>query len=105
MEATQMYNSNQRVRADVASSLKFTKGFKQEPTDSPEEYQGLESFDSTAHAARHKHGSQKQIFEGFDKPIVNVRTESVSEHQPFAIVDGVQLSPSQLANFNNSQYK
>ena len=104
MEVTQMYNGNRRVRADVASSLKFQKNYKS-PVESPEEYKSLESFDSTAHSARHKHGSQKQRFEGFDKPIVNVTTESISEHKPFAVVDGVQLSPSQLANFNNSQYK
>ena len=99
-----VYNGNRKVRSDVASSLKLSKDYVA-PSVKSESYQGLESFDPTAHAARHKHSNLKQRFEGFDKPIVNVRTESVSEHQPYAVVDGVQLSPQQLINHHNSDYR
>ena len=99
-----VYNRNRKVRSDVASSLKLSKDYVA-PSVNSESYQGLESFDPTAHAARHKHSNLKQRFEGFDKPIINVRTESISEHKPYAVVDGVQLSPEQLANFNNSDYR
>ena len=100
-----MYNnSNQRVRADVFSSLKFTKGYKA-PSVNPEEYQGLEAFDPTSHSARHKHGNHKRVLQSLDKPVVEVTTQKVSEYIQSPIVSGVQLSPEQLIKLHNSEYR
>ena len=100
------YNNNniRKIRSDVASALRVTKGEKA-PTIKEEDVKGLDAFDASLYENQHKHSGFKQRFEGFDKPIVNVTTESISEHVPYAIVQGVELSPEQLCNFNNSQYK
>ena len=100
-----MYNnSKQRVRADVFSSLKFTKGYKA-PSVNPEEYQGLEAFDPTSHSARHKHGNHKRVLQSIAAPVVNVTTQKVSEYIQSPIVSGVQLSPQQLIDFHNGDFR
>ena len=93
------------IRSDVAQSLKVSKDRPKVPSVNSEDYQGLEAFDPTSHAARHKHGNHKQVLQSLDKPVVNVTTEKVSEHVQAPIVPGVQLSPEQLINYNNSQYR
>ena len=99
-----MFNGNRKIRSDVASALRVTKGEKA-PTIKEEDVKGLDAFDASLYENQHKHSGFKQRFEGFDKPIINVTTESISEHKPYAIVQGVELSPAQLAAYHNSEFK
>ena len=100
------YNNNniRKIRSDVADSLKVTKGQKA-PTISEHDYKGLAAFDASLYENQHRHGSRKQVLQSIDKPVVEIKTEKVSEHVPYAIVQGVELSPEQLINYHNSQYK
>ena len=101
-----MYNDPRirKVRSDVASALRVNKGEKA-PTINEHDYKGLAAFDASLYENQHKHGSHKQVLHSIDTPVVNVRTEKVSEYQEAPIVCGVALSPAQLAAYNNSQYK
>lgn len=94
-----------QLRQDVADSLKLSKDRPKAPTISEHDVQGLAAFDASLYKNQHKHGNHKQVLHSIDTPVVNVRTEKVSEYQEAPIVRGVALSPSQLAAFNNSEFK
>lgn len=92
------------IRSDVANSLKLSKDYKA-PSVNSEDYQGLEAFDPASHSARHKHGSHKQVLQSLDKPVVNVTTEKISEYNQAPIVSGIALSPEQLINYHNGDFR
>lgn len=105
MEVTQMFRPKPTpIRADVANSLKVNKGHKA-PSVNSEDYKGLAAFDASLYENQHKHGSHKQVLEALHKPVVNVTTQKDSHHVPNPIVQGVELSPEQLINFHNSEYR
>jgi hypothetical protein len=101
-----MYNHHRPtpLLRSVADSLKVTKGQKA-PKISEHDVQGLAAFDSSLYENQHKHGSHKQVLQSLDRPVVEVTTQKISEHKPHAIVDGVQLSPEQLINYQRGELR
>jgi len=89
----------------AANSLKVSKDRPKTTVATGADYQGLAGFDPAAHSSRHKHGSHKQILRSLDAPVVEVRTEKVSEYNAAPIVSGISLSPEQLANYHNGQFR
>ena len=89
----------------AADQLKVPKE-RQKTTDVPgDDFQGLESFDPTSQAARHKHGAHKHVLQSMNKPVVEVRTAKVSEYIQAPIVSGISLSPEQLINYHNGDFR
>ena len=93
-----------KVRSDVANELRVTKGEKA-PTINEQDVKGLAAYDASLYENQHRHSGFKQVLSSIDKPVVEVTTQKISEHKPYAIVEGVQLSAEQLAAYNNSDFK
>ena len=95
-----MFNDprTRKVRADVASALRVTKGEKT-PTINEHDYQGLAAFDASLYEHQHRHGSRKHVLQSLNKPVVTVTTQKESQYVPNAIVQGIELSPEQLAHY------
>jgi len=101
-----MYNHHRPnpILQTAADSLKVSKGQKA-PTISEHDVQGLAAFDASLYENQHKHSGFKQRLQSLDKPVVEVTTQKISEHKPHAIVDGVQLSPEQLINYQRGELR
>ena len=85
--------------------MKLSKDRPKSPSVNSEDYQGLAGFDPAAHSSRHKHGSHKQLLRSLDAPVVEVRTEKVSEYNAAPIVSGISLSPEQLINYQRGELR
>ena len=89
----------------AADSLKVYRDRPKTPSVNSEDYQGLAGFDPAAHSSRHKHGAHKQRLQSLAAPVVEVRTEKVSEYNAAPIVSGISLSPEQLINYHNGDFR
>lgn len=93
------------LRPDVADSLKVSRDRPKSPTISEHDVQGLAAFDASSYENQHRHGNHKHILRSLDAPVVEVRTEKVSEYNAAPIVSGVSLSPQQLINYHNGDFR
>jgi hypothetical protein len=102
-----MYNHHKptKILQTAADSLKVSRDRPKAPSVNSDEYQGLAGFDPAAHSSRHKHGSHKQRLQSLDKPVVEVHTEKVSEYNAAPVVSGIALSPEQLINYHNGDFR
>ena len=89
----------------AADSLKVSRDRPKTTVATGDDYKGLAGFDPSSHAARHKHGSHKQRLQSLAAPVVEVRTEKVSEYNAAPVVSGISLSPEQLINYHNGDFR
>lgn len=97
------YNKPTPLRPDVGASLRVSKDRPKATTALGNNYQGLEHFDATSYANQHRHGSHKRCLQTLVAPVVEVRTEKVSEYVQAPVVNGISLSPEQLINYQRGE--
>ena len=89
----------------AADSLKVSKDRPKTTVATGADYQGLAAFDASSYENQHRHGGFKQRLQSLAAPVVEVRTEKVSEYNAAPIVSGISLSPEQLINYHNGDFR
>lgn len=96
----------QRLRSDVSERFKITKErLKRDDVVLDKNYVGMESRQYTNYASQNKHGSHKRTLADIaTAPVVEHKTEKVSEHNDGIIINGVSLSAEQAIAYRNGQF-
>lgn len=98
-----MKHYSNQVRPDVAERFLITKErLKRDGVVFDKNYVGMESRDYTDYESRNKHGSHKRTLADIaTAPVVEHKTEKVSEHTDGIIINGVSLSAEQAIAYRN----